>query len=48
MLPGVATPTDVTTALGLGLTTLKFFPADKLGGPAMIRALAAPFPQVET
>ena len=31
------------TAVGLGLDEVKFFPAGLLGGPAAIRALAAPF-----
>jgi 2-dehydro-3-deoxyphosphogluconate aldolase/(4S)-4-hydroxy-2-oxoglutarate aldolase len=33
-------------ALELGLTTLKFFPANVYGGLGAIKALAAPFPQV--
>ena len=31
------------TAVSLGLEEVKFFPAGLLGGPAAIRALAAPF-----
>ena len=31
------------TATALGLDEVKFFPAGLLGGPAAIRALAAPF-----
>ena len=42
-LPGVATATDLMTAAALGLSEVKFFPAGLLGGPAAIRALAAPF-----
>jgi 2-dehydro-3-deoxyphosphogluconate aldolase/(4S)-4-hydroxy-2-oxoglutarate aldolase len=42
-LPGVATASDLMTAVGLGLGEVKFFPAGLLGGPAAIRALAAPF-----
>lgn len=42
-LPGVATPTEVQAALRLGLNTLKLFPAEPLGGAAMLRALAGPF-----
>lgn len=41
--PGVATPTDIELALSFGLETVKFFPAEALGGVAMIRALAAPY-----
>jgi 2-dehydro-3-deoxyphosphogluconate aldolase / (4S)-4-hydroxy-2-oxoglutarate aldolase len=42
-LPGVATASDLMTASALGLDEVKFFPAGLLGGPAAIRALAAPF-----
>lgn len=45
-LPGVATPSEVMRALAHGLRTLKLFPAGLLGGPAAVRALAAPFPEV--
>ncbi len=41
-LPGVATATEALVALRAGIDTVKFFPADKLGGLATIRALAAP------
>ena len=44
VLPGVATATEVQRAVGAGLDTVKFFPADRLGGLGTIRALAAPFP----
>lgn len=44
--PGTVTPTEVMAALDLGLTTLKFFPAGTYGGPAALRNLGAPFPQV--
>jgi 2-dehydro-3-deoxyphosphogluconate aldolase/(4S)-4-hydroxy-2-oxoglutarate aldolase len=42
-LPGVATSSELMTAVGLGLAEVKFFPAGLLGGPAAIRALTAPF-----
>lgn len=44
--PGVATATELQAALAAGVEIVKFFPAELLGGPAMIRALAAPFPTV--
>jgi 2-dehydro-3-deoxyphosphogluconate aldolase/(4S)-4-hydroxy-2-oxoglutarate aldolase len=44
-LPGVATPTDVHTAQRLEMPWLKAFPASVLG-PAWIRALRGPFPEV--
>jgi 2-dehydro-3-deoxyphosphogluconate aldolase/(4S)-4-hydroxy-2-oxoglutarate aldolase len=46
VVPGVATATEIQLALDAGLDTLKFFPAEQLGGPGMLRALAAPFPHV--
>lgn len=46
VIPGVATSSEIMAALALGLTTLKFFPAEVLGGTAALRALAAPFPGV--
>lgn len=44
--PGVATATEIQRALDAGITTVKFFPAEQLGGAAMIKALAAPFRHV--
>ena len=44
--PGIQTPTEIEAALGLGLTTLKFFPAEAAGGLKMIRAIAAPYVDV--
>jgi 2-dehydro-3-deoxyphosphogluconate aldolase/(4S)-4-hydroxy-2-oxoglutarate aldolase len=46
IVPGVATPTDIELAMSLGVTTLKFFPAETMGGPAAIKALAGPYPNV--
>ena len=45
VLPGVATPTELARALTLGITVVKLFPAEPLGGAALITALAAPFPE---
>nr|WP_154924123.1 bifunctional 4-hydroxy-2-oxoglutarate aldolase/2-dehydro-3-deoxy-phosphogluconate aldolase [Microbacterium testaceum] len=42
-LPGVATASEIQRAVVAGIDTLKFFPADRLGGLGTIRALAAPF-----
>ena len=41
--PGVATPSDVERALGLGLEVVKFFPAEAAGGVPFLRALGAPY-----
>lgn len=46
ILPGTANASDIETALSLGLTTVKFFPAEPLGGLKMIKALAAPYVNV--
>jgi 2-dehydro-3-deoxyphosphogluconate aldolase/(4S)-4-hydroxy-2-oxoglutarate aldolase len=43
-LPGVATASELMTAVNLDLTVVKFFPAGLLGGPAAIRSMSAPFP----
>jgi 2-dehydro-3-deoxyphosphogluconate aldolase/(4S)-4-hydroxy-2-oxoglutarate aldolase len=42
-VPGVATPTDIEAGLSLGCEFLKFFPAEALGGVAMLEALSAPY-----
>ena len=41
--PGIATPTEVEAALELDLKTLKFFPAEPMGGLGYLKAIAAPF-----
>ncbi|RKX32309.1 MAG: keto-deoxy-phosphogluconate aldolase [Verrucomicrobia bacterium] len=41
--PGIATPTDIESALELGCRLLKFFPAEPSGGMSMIKAMAAPY-----
>lgn len=46
-LPGCVTPSEIMAALELGITTVKFFPADVYGGLKAIKALSAPFPQVK-
>ena len=45
--PGCVTPTEIMAALELGLTTVKFFPANVYGGLKAMKALAAPFPQIK-
>jgi 2-dehydro-3-deoxyphosphogluconate aldolase / (4S)-4-hydroxy-2-oxoglutarate aldolase len=46
VLPGVMTPTEVIAARLAGFHILKLFPAQPAGGVEMLRALAAPFPDV--
>jgi len=43
-LPGTSSVSEVLSALELGLTELKFFPAEAAGGTAYLRALAGPVP----
>ena len=45
--PGCVTPTEIMMALELGITTVKFFPANVYGGLKALKALSAPFPQVK-
>ena len=45
--PGCVTPTEIMQALELGITTVKFFPANVYGGLKALKALAAPFPQIK-
>ncbi len=44
--PGVATPTEILQAINAGITTLKFFPAETLGGVSALKAMSAPFPGI--
>lgn len=46
VFPGVATASEIQLALAAGVDTVKFFPAELLGGSAMVKALAAPFRSV--
>ena len=46
IIPGCSSPTDIETALELGLTTVKFFPAEAAGGLPMLKAMAAPYGNV--
>jgi len=43
-LPGTSSVSEVLSALELGLTELKFFPAEAAGGTAYLRALVGPVP----
>jgi 2-dehydro-3-deoxyphosphogluconate aldolase/(4S)-4-hydroxy-2-oxoglutarate aldolase len=46
VFPGVLTPTDVIAAWKAGADFVKVFPCAQVGGPAYIRALKVPLPQV--
>jgi 2-dehydro-3-deoxyphosphogluconate aldolase/(4S)-4-hydroxy-2-oxoglutarate aldolase len=45
-VPGVATPSEIEIGISLGCKILKFFPAEALGGAAMIDALWGPFKHI--
>ena len=45
-LPGIATPSEVMAARALGISVMKLFPAEAMGGVAFLRALAPVFPGV--
>ena len=47
VLPGCVTPTEITAAAKMGLSVLKFFPANVYGGIKAIKALAGPFPHIK-
>ncbi len=46
VLPGALTPSEVMAAASAGADFVKIFPCAQIGGPAYIRALRAPFPDV--
>lgn len=43
LLPGVATASELMTALDAGFQCFKFFPAQQAGGVALLKALGGPF-----
>ncbi|GLO60703.1 ketohydroxyglutarate aldolase [Vibrio sp. MACH09] len=47
IIPGINNPSGVEAALEMGLTTLKFFPAEASGGINMIKSLLAPYTDIE-
>jgi 2-dehydro-3-deoxyphosphogluconate aldolase/(4S)-4-hydroxy-2-oxoglutarate aldolase len=46
VMAGALTPTEVMAAWNVGADFVKIFPCCNLGGPAYIKALRGPFPQV--
>ncbi|MBA3645747.1 MAG: bifunctional 4-hydroxy-2-oxoglutarate aldolase/2-dehydro-3-deoxy-phosphogluconate aldolase [Gemmatimonadaceae bacterium] len=44
--PGVCTPTEIEMALRQGLSELKFFPAEAMGGVKYLKAVSAPYRDV--
>lgn len=45
-VPGTSTPTEMHRAHSHGVPMIKVFPAGTLGGPAYLRAVRGPFPNV--
>lgn len=43
MIPGTASPGEMEQAMGMGLSVVKFFPAEQNGGVAKLKALAGPY-----
>lgn len=43
IVPGCVTPSEIETAMSLGIGTVKFFPAEAYGGVRTISALSAPY-----
>ena len=46
IIPGAVTPSEIMAAMKLGIQTIKYFPAEQMGGVAAVKALSAPFPTV--
>lgn len=47
IIPGVNNPTAVEAAIEMGITTLKFFPAEASGGINMVKSLLGPYGQIQ-
>ncbi|KGI55558.1 bifunctional 4-hydroxy-2-oxoglutarate aldolase/2-dehydro-3-deoxy-phosphogluconate aldolase [Campylobacter sp. MIT 97-5078] len=47
LIPGVSSASELMLALEFNFTCLKFFPAQAAGGVAMLKALYAPFKEVQ-
>jgi 2-dehydro-3-deoxyphosphogluconate aldolase/(4S)-4-hydroxy-2-oxoglutarate aldolase len=46
-IPGVLTPTEIMAARNLGADIVKVFPCSNVGGPAYVKALKGPFPDIK-
>ena len=47
IVPGVNNPSAVEAAIEMGVSTLKFFPAEASGGINMLKSLLAPYTQIQ-
>jgi len=46
VVPGALTPSEVAAAWAAGATAVKVFPVSAVGGPAYVKAVRAPLPEV--
>jgi 2-dehydro-3-deoxyphosphogluconate aldolase/(4S)-4-hydroxy-2-oxoglutarate aldolase len=46
VVPGALTPTEIAAAFTAGATAVKVFPVSAVGGPAYLKAVRAPLPEV--
>ncbi len=44
--PGICTPTEIEAAMAKGLTVLKFFPSESMGGVRYLQSISAPLSMV--
>jgi 2-dehydro-3-deoxyphosphogluconate aldolase/(4S)-4-hydroxy-2-oxoglutarate aldolase len=47
VLPGALTPSEILAAAKAGADFIKIFPCGQVGGPGYIKALKAPFPEIQ-
>lgn len=46
IIPGAVTPTEIETALELGINVVKFFPSEPMGGIKALQLLGGPYPMI--
>lgn len=47
VIPGCSNPSDIEAAMELGLSVVKFFPAEAAGGLKMMKAMSAPYGNIK-
>ena len=47
IIPGIATPTEIEMALDHGLSVVKFFPAESIGGIKTLKLLSGPYAMIQ-
>lgn len=47
IIPGCASPSDIETAIDLGLNVVNFFPAEQAGSLDYVKAISAPYPSIK-